>query len=178
MLIAINELNGIKNSGFTVFKDEDIETQCKQIFKNNGMYVTEEELDGAIGSIKGAIYSAGSSIIIILIPVPGTETAGGYKLARLCASVLNAGANYHTYTGGASGLQTVYKYMEQYGFKRACQEGDINVMCTKTLNSQRIWDPWKTTSYINKYFLGDRGTIKTGITSQELIKECNWKKVS
>ncbi len=152
-------------------KGGNVEEQIEFILQNNGMKVTNEELKNALLSVGGA-----AGTIIVVIVVPGGKAKAGCFLISLLAN----GVSYaSTFIGAFQGLETISSYMEQYGFEKACLEGDINVVSNHYISAVlgNVWDGWKTAPYISKISnTGDIGKIDIGITSQEIISWCDWKK--
>lgn len=166
---AICELTG--GTEVKIDPNGDVESQINSVLLNNGMIVTEEELDGAITTITGAT----ATTVLFFLPIPGTKVTGGVKAVQLITSTV---ANICTYKGTPSAIETLEAYMEQYGFKRAFTEGNANVSAAKYYTQiGRVWDPWLNSPYIYKYSnMGDIGKVNINITNSEIIDWCDWKK--
>ncbi len=148
----------------------DVESQINSVLINNGMRVTDEELDGAITTIGGAT----GTTILFFLPIPAGKVTAGRKAVHLIVSTIT---NIFTYKGTPSAIETIGAYMEQYGFKRAFTDGDANVCAAKYYTQiGGVWDPWSNYPYINRYsIMGDLGTIDVDVTDSEIITWCDWK---
>ena len=163
---SIAELTG----GTSVVCDPDgnMEDQIRQILTNNGMKVDEDELNGALKTIGGAV----GTTILFFLPIPGGKATGGVKVVKL---IVSSFTNYCTYSGVPDAISTLLKYMEQYGFKEAYEKGHTNVYTCHNVGKGRNWNAWETAPYIRKITYGNIGKINTDLSDAEIIEFCNWE---
>ncbi len=154
---------------FERIESGNIKEQIEFILRNNGMKVTDDELNDALNSIKDA---AGATVVLVIegIAIPTTTL-------KTIAFIITGESNIRTFIGAKDGIATIVKYLEQCGFERACLEGDINVVSTHYISATlgNVWDGWTTAPYINKISAtGDIGSVKQGVTPEQIVEWCNW----
>lgn len=154
----------------------DIDKQLDKLLTNTGMLVEQDEIDSARNAILAVAGTTTVSIILIVFPEPSSTAVGTKKLAHMVVQIITAFSDVATYSGTPSAISTFMAYAEQYSFSRAFKEGDRNVFTTKYSTSiGRSWNPWTSAPYINKFSLGDHGTVDKNITDQNIIDWCGWK---
>lgn len=144
--------------------EENLESSIEVILTNLKIDYTKADILNALASI------AGSVCMMIVIKKAGIQFKAEWSL--VAAEV--AGDSLTLY-GAGSGVETLFNVMESYGIERALRDGDLNIKCAHQIDIiKRIWDPWETPGFINKYYLGSKGSVKVGLTPEQIIKWCKW----
>lgn len=154
------------------FAGEDIEAQIKFVLDNSNMSVSDEELYSALVDLSGT-----AAEVVIAIVVPGKKEKATIALVY---AIANGVSKSSVIIGTVNNIITVFDYLEQFGFKRACLDGDINVISTHYASAVlgNVWDGWTTAPYIPKISInGDIGeilSIDEEDIPQYIIDWCDW----
>ncbi len=162
-----------------------VQSQCKGWAGVRSNESIEDQVESVMRQLKlddSAKALVESALSLTMTLAGGFGTVGAIiGSSKLVLAVAVAGDSY-TIFSLSNDTSTIAEYFESADFRRACENGELNVEFIRwgyASLMNNLWDPWNSRGYINKYHYDDwngyvRGTIRLNDSVQDVIDYCRF----